>query len=103
MYLYNVTTHIEENIESLWLEWMHETHIPAMIATGKFSQATICKVLIQEEMGGVTYAVQYQSKSMELIKAYQEQHAIDLENDAHLKFGDKQLSFRTTLEIVSTH
>jgi hypothetical protein len=102
MYLYNVTTNIDESIEAQWLQWMRELHIPAVIGTGKFHEATICKVMVQEEMGGVTYAVQYQSKSFELIEAYQKEEAIDLENEAQRIFGDKQLSFRTTLEVIST-
>ncbi len=103
MYLYNVTTNVDESIEAQWLQWMKELHIPAIIGTGKFLEATICKVMVQEEMGGVTYAVQYQSKSIELIEAYQKEEAIDLENEAQRIFGDKQFSFRTTLEVISTH
>ena len=43
MFIYNVTTHVEPNIESRWLEWMNEEHIPQMIQTGKFKKAIILR------------------------------------------------------------
>ena len=59
MYIYNVTINIEESVHNQWLRWMKETHIPDVLATGKFFNAKMCKVLVEEEMGGVTYSIQY--------------------------------------------
>jgi hypothetical protein len=38
--------------------WMQHKHIPEILA-GKFTAARMVRVLIEEEMGGVTYSVQY--------------------------------------------
>ena len=59
MYIYNVTTNIDEAAHDQWLEWMNKTHIPEVLATGKFLNAKMCRVLIEEEMGGRTYSVQF--------------------------------------------
>ena len=59
MILYNVTTNIHESVQDQWLSWMQTKHIPEILATKKFSSAKIVKVLIEEEMGGTTYSVQY--------------------------------------------
>ena len=59
MYIYNVTTNIDETVHEQWVSWMQEVHIPEMLATGKFNSAKMCRVLIEEEMGGFTYSVQY--------------------------------------------
>ena len=59
MYIYNVTVNIEETIHDEWVRWMNEEHIPEMLATGKFTKALMTKVLVEEEMGGVTYSIQY--------------------------------------------
>ncbi len=104
MILYNITSNIHESIEEKWLFWMKETRIPEMLATGKFTAAKLLKVLVEEEMGGVTYAVQYTANS----KADLAQYHIENENVLQQKviglFGDKVLSFQTTLEvIVETH
>ena len=70
MIIYNVTTNIQESVHDQWLTWMQEKHIPEVLATGKFTSARIVRVLIEEEMGGMTYAVQYAPKSKELLQKY---------------------------------
>jgi phosphoribosylamine-glycine ligase len=37
------------------------------LATGKFTAARMVRVLIEEEMGGVTYSVQYTTDSKETL------------------------------------
>src|SRR5690625_6421158 len=70
MYIYNITTNIDESVHDTWLEWMKETYIPAMIATGKFIKALMTQVQVNEEMGGISYAVQYTAKSQDEIQAF---------------------------------
>ena len=38
MILYNFTSQVEPEIENQWLEWLHEKHLPEMMATGVFFQ-----------------------------------------------------------------
>lgn len=101
MYIYNVTTNVDESIHDMWLNWMKSVHIPAMLATGKFISAKMSKVLIQEEMGGETYAVQYATESMETLTDYYNNHATQLREEAMRLFGDKIISFRTELKVIS--
>ncbi len=103
MYIYNVTSNIDESIHEQWIKWMHETHIPDMLATGKFSNAKMCKVLVEEDMGGVTYSVQYTTTSKETLEQYYKEDAPRLRNEAMKLFADKMLAFRTELEIISEH
>jgi hypothetical protein len=103
MYIYSVTTNVDESIVDQWLEWMKNTHIPSILTTGKFSEAKMCRVLVEEEMGGVTYSVQYTAACLNDITSYQKNEGIAIENEAFIKFADKQLSFRTNLELISTH
>ncbi|GLB52682.1 hypothetical protein NBRC110019_17220 [Neptunitalea chrysea] len=103
MYIYNVTSNIDNSVHDEWLNWMQETHIPDMLSTGKFTAARIVKVLVEEEMGGVTYSVQYTTKNKETLELYYAEDADRLRKEALLKFADKMLSFRTELEIISDH
>lgn len=102
MYIYNITTNIDESVHDAWLEWMKDTYIPAMIATGKFVKALMTSVQVDEEMGGVTYAVQYSAKTQEDIQAFLKDHADEL-NALNEKFRDKMVSFDTEMKIVHTH
>jgi hypothetical protein len=81
--------------------WMQHKHIPEMLATGKFSSARMVRVLIEEEMGGTTYSVQYTTDSKETLEKYYQEDAPKLRDEAVKLFGDKMLSFRTELEVIS--
>jgi hypothetical protein len=48
--------------------WMQHKHIPEVLATGKFT-ARLVRVLIEEEMGGVT-STQYTTDSKETLEKY---------------------------------
>lgn len=103
MIIYNVTTNIHESVHEKWMIWMQHKHIPEMLATGKFSSAKMARVLIEEEMGGVTYSVQYATYSRETLQKYYQEDAPTLREEGLKLFGDKMLSFRTELEVISEH
>ncbi|MDG1327642.1 MAG: DUF4286 family protein [Flavobacteriaceae bacterium] len=102
MIIYNVTVNIEESIHDEWLEWI-KNHIPQVLATGKFIDARLTKVLVEEEMGGTTYAIQYKAKSREALESYYQNDAADLKQEGFIKFADKMLAFRTELEIIDEY
>ena len=103
MYIYNVTTNIDETVHDKWLKWMQEKHIPDMLATGKFTAAKLCRVLVEEEMGGLTYSVQFTTISKEVLQQYYKEDASILRQEAIKLFADKMLAFRTEMEIISEH
>lgn len=102
MYIYNVTVNIEDSIHDEWLLWIKE-HIPQVLSTGKFEKATLTKVLVEEEMGGQTYSIQYRSYSREALDAYYKEDADNLRTEGLKKFADKMLAFRTELQIVDEY
>lgn len=103
MYIYNVTSNVDKSIHDKWLKWMKEVHIPEMLSTGKFTHARIIKVLVEEEMGGTTYSVQYYTNSKQALQKYYNEDAERLRQQVSILFADKILSFRTELEIISEH
>lgn len=100
MILYNVTVSIDENIESDWLQWMKEDHIPKIMNTGVFADRKIFKLLSHEQDGAITYAVQYFAETVEHINEYQEKHAEKLQAEHTARFKDKFVAFRTMLEHI---
>lgn len=99
MYIYNVTINVEESILEDWLQWIRP-HILEVLKTGKFVSAKFTQVLIEEEMGGRTFSIQYTAKSMEDIQAYYKEDADRLRQDGLKKFADKCLAFRTELKVI---
>jgi len=102
MIIYNVTTNIDDSAHEAWLLWIKE-HIPQVLATGKFEKATLTKVLVEEDMGGHTYSVQYRSYSREALNAYYREDAEGLRADGIKKFADKMVAFRTELEVIDEY
>jgi len=102
MIIYNVTANIDESVEADWLIWIKE-HIPQVLGTGKFEKATLSKVLVEEDMGGVTYSVQYRSYSREALDAYYREDADKHRLEGLKRFADKMLTFQTELEILDEY
>jgi Domain of unknown function (DUF4286) len=103
MIIYNVTINIHESVHDQWMQWMQEKHITEVLATGKFSSARLVKVLIEEEMGGTTYSVQYTTDSKETLERYYQEDAPRLRGEGQRLFGEKMLAFRTELELISDY
>ncbi|TXG36959.1 DUF4286 family protein [Seonamhaeicola maritimus] len=102
MIIYNVTANIDESIHEEWLTWIRD-HIPQVLGTGKFDKATLTRVLVEEDMGGITYSIQYRAYSREALDAYYREDAENLRADALKRFADKMLAFRTELELVDEY
>ena len=102
MYIYNVTVNIDESVHDEWLDWIKE-HIPMVLSTGRFSEAKLTRVLVEEEKGGVTYSVQYRAKSRKDLDDYYAVDADRLRQDGLSRFADKMLAFRTELEIIDEY
>lgn len=103
MIIYNVTVNIDESVHDTWLEWMKTDHIPNVLATGKFKEAKLTKVLVEEEKGGITYSTQFRAFSRESLDDYYKFDAEILRNESLKKFADKMLAFRTELEIIDEY
>lgn len=101
MIIYNVTINIDESVHDKWLSWMKQKHIGDVLATGKFLKAKLVKVLVEEEMGGITYSVQYFAESKAKLDSYYTEDADRLRQEGLQLFGDKMLAFRTELEVLS--
>ncbi len=102
MIIYNVTVNIDDSVHDEWLEWIKE-HIPQVLGTGKFINAKLTRVLVEEEMGGITYSIQYTAISKEVLESYYKNDAEKLRLDGLSRFADKMLSFRTELEIIDEY
>ncbi|WP_457616763.1 DUF4286 family protein [Lutibacter sp.] len=100
MYIYNVTVNVDESIHKEWLKWIKEKHIPEVLATGKFSKALMSEVLVKEEMGGITYSIQYTTDSFDTLEEYYKENAPLLRKEGEQLFKGKFVAFRTELKVI---
>ena len=99
MFIYNVTVNVDDSIRLDWLQWI-KPHIKQVLATGRFVKAKLVQVLVEEDMGGTTYAIQYYAESRANLNAYYEIDAPKWREDGLKKFGEKALAFRTELFVI---
>ncbi|WP_242092515.1 DUF4286 family protein [Aestuariivivens sediminicola] len=97
--IYNVTVNVDDTVHDEWLLWIKE-HIHQVLATGKFDRATLSRVLVEEDMGGITYSIQYRSYSRATLEAYYNEDADQLRAEGYKRFSDKMVAFRTELEVI---
>ena len=102
MIIYNITANIDQSIHDEWLTWIKE-HIPQVLATGKFTEAKLTRILVEEEMGTKSYSIQFRAKSKEALEDYYTKDAKKLRQEGIARFADKMLTFRTELEIVDEY
>ncbi len=100
MIMYNVTIKVDHSIADPWLAWLKAEHIPEMIKTGCFTDATILQLLEVDESDGMTYAVQYHANSKALYNRYIREYADDMRKESTEKWGDKFIAFRSVMQIV---
>ena len=99
MYIYNVTITLEPEIETEWIQWMQDDHIPGMLKTGKFLGALMTKVLTDQDLGGPTYSVQYRCQNQEVLQRYYREDAEGMSGQS-LPFAGKFIAFRTELDVI---
>jgi Domain of unknown function (DUF4286) len=99
MIIYNVTLAVEEAVLNEWLPWMINEHIPEVMATGKFVDYKMYKVLLEKE-NSITYSVQYFAENLTQVQLYLAQHAPELQAKHHERFASEVVAFRTVLEEI---
>jgi Domain of unknown function (DUF4286) len=100
MYIYNITTKVHTSIHEAWKDWMKNTHIPEIMATGCFIESQFVRILELDDSEGPTFATQFSAQSKADYNRYIEIHAPKLRNNSMAKWGDKIIGFRTLMELV---
>lgn len=101
MFVYNITIKIDAAIESDWLPWQKNEHIPEVMDTGLFTEYKFFRLLDHDDSDGPTYIVQFFANRRADYDRYIEQYAGKLRNKVLAKWGDGFVAFRTIMEVVN--
>ncbi len=101
MFIYNVTIKIHEPIHAAWLQWLKEEHVPDVLATNCFTNATIVRLLEVDDSEGPTYAVQYAAESKAMYNQYIEKFAAAMRQKSFDKWGNQFIAFRSLMQVVN--
>lgn len=100
MIVYNITIKIDPAIETEWIQWQQQEHIPDIMASGQFSHWKMFRLLEQDDSEGMTFVVQYFAPSLENYNCYIEEYAPLLRQKAFDKWGNRFIAFRTVMQVV---
>ena len=101
MIVYNITVKIDPAIEAAWIQWQQQEHIPAIMASGQFSQWKMFRLLEQDETDGLTFVIQYFAPTLENYIRYIEEFAPVFRQKAFDKWGQRFIAFNTVMEVVN--
>jgi len=98
MIIYSISVVLDPSILDKWYQWITETHIPEVLATGYFEKAYLMELLDPEnDEGWSTFNIQYESLTMDNLKSYLEFKAPELRKHQEALFGEHIHAFRTVL------
>ena len=101
MIVYNITIKIIHDIEDAWLQWQKQEHIPAIMATGLFSEYKFFRLLAHDDEEGCTFVLQLFAAGIEQYQSYATRYAPALQQQSLDKWGDRYIAFRTIMEVVN--
>ncbi len=104
MVIYKVSITIDTEVQTEWLSWMMEEHIPEVLAAGYFTECKFYQVLEPSptpEM--VKFVVDYRCESVEKLRQYRENVAPELMNKHEERFHRKFTSAREVLAELKLH
>jgi hypothetical protein len=101
MIVYNITNKVHPDIETAWIQWQKNEHIPEIMSSGQFSDYKFYRLLEQDESDGITYIIQYFAPDIHHYNKYINLFAPSLRQKAMDKWADKFIAFRTIMEVVN--
>jgi uncharacterized protein DUF4286 len=70
MIVHNITNNIAPAIETEWVQWQQQEHIPETMASGYFTEYKFYRLLEQDKADGIVYIIQYFIPSLENYSQY---------------------------------
>ncbi|MDZ4746700.1 MAG: DUF4286 family protein [bacterium] len=102
MIIYTVNVAVQFDLLDNWTQWMRDVHIPDVLKTGLFINATLERVVDPVWEGHTIYVVRYECDSMESYEHYRDEFAPALQADHKERYGIKIVSERTVSEVLFT-
>jgi uncharacterized protein DUF4286 len=101
MFVYNISNKVEAAIEADWVLWQQEEHIPAIMASGQFTDYKFYKLLDDENDDSATYIIQYFAPANENYHNYLSNFAPQRRQEAFEKWGNRFTAFRSLMQEVT--
>jgi len=100
MLIVNTTYHVSETIEDEWKTWVCTIYIPQVIAPGIMKQPRFHRLLIENEPGHQSYALQFEVEDLDTLDLWFQSHGTKMQKELSDQFHEKVLGFTTLMETI---
>ena len=100
MIVYNISNKVELAIEADWVQWQQQEHIPAIMASGQFTDYKFYKLFKNEDDESATYIVQCFAPTIENYHHYIRNFAPQRRQEAFDKWGNRFIAFHSIMQVV---
>ena len=100
MLIVNTTYHVSETIEEEWKEWVCKEYVPLVIAPDILVRPRFHRLLVENEPGSQSYALQFEVKDLNTLESWFQNHAEKMKRTQSEKFQEKVLGFTTVMEVI---
>jgi len=101
MIVYNISNKVDLAIEADWVQWQQLEHIPAIMASGQFTDYKFYRLLEEDRDDSATYIIQYFAPTMENYHNYIHNFAPQRRREAFEKWGNRFIAFRSIMQVVT--
>ena len=98
MLIINTTYQVTESHEEAWKKWVLDEYAPQVSATGILVNPSFFRLLIENEVGMVSYALQFEVSDLDALDNWFKSSGKSLQNSMSNHFDDKVLGFTTVME-----
>lgn len=102
MITYTVTVVVPDELVDEWRTWMLDVHVPDVLATGLWDDASMDEQLEPLPEHGRTFVIRYRTSSIERYEAYRSSHAPRLQADHTTRYGTRVTASRTLTSSIAT-
>jgi hypothetical protein len=100
MLFVNTTYQISEPYETEWRNWVLEEYAPEVTQSGILNNPVLLRLLIENEPGAVSYALQFEVDDLDALEAWFEKYGKQLQQTLTNRFDDKVVGFTTLMEKI---
>ncbi len=100
MLIVNTTYHVSEDIQADWIFWVKNEYIPEVIKTNMMVQPRFFRLLIEDEPGNVSYALQFEVYDLDTLENWFNRYGTDMQVTMSNRFQEKVMGFTTMMETV---
>ncbi|MCU0468099.1 MAG: DUF4286 family protein [Arcicella sp.] len=97
MLIHNITYNIDKSLETDFLNWMREVHIPNVMKTGFPKTFKVMRLLTEIDNGGSTFSVQYNFDSIDGFEVFENEYFDDLNAAVDKRYRGKYVFFASLL------